>query len=335
MKIKFGIWIYSMIILALISFGGCNESYKSTTKINNDGSCEKIITVRADSSYIFSSFFPIPTDKSWDPQFKILEKDTQKVFVVHKTFDDVNKINDEYKNKDKAGVEVKFEKKFRWFFTYFSYQETYKAYSPFNKIPLSSYLTKKEFARYEKGDTSKTLKKRLDEYFIENVFECFYDQLIKVVQKLNDSSLPVSLIESNKRAIHDKVLAESDGEDKIIRDLSQILKSKSFSKIEPDVKKIMKDITEKMQNADVKFDFTNDIVMPGIILNTNAETVEANKASWKFGADRFNYLDYTMNVESRTTNVWSIVVTGGIMIVIIILPVVPRFRKDKFRSKRL
>jgi len=331
MKIKYGLWIYSIISIASLILSGCGEEYKSTTKINSDGSCERIIIVKADSSYIQSSTFHIPTDKSWDPQFKLLEKDTQKVFVIHKMFNDVNKINDEYKNKNNVGVEIKFDKKFRWFFTYFDYKETYKAYNPFNIIPLSSYLTKEEFAQYEKGDTSKTLKQRLDKYFEKNVFEYFFNQLIEAVQKLNDSSLPVNLFTSNKQAIYDKLFMEKEANTpkEITQRISSIIKSKSVSKLEPEIEKIMNEIMEKLQASDVKYAFTNEIIMPGIILNTNSATVEGNKVSWKFGADRFHYTDYSMNVESRISNVWTILVTCGVVVVIIALLLLPRIRKNK------
>lgn len=327
MKSKMIFKLCVVLISILAGFSGCKEEYKSTTKINSDGSCERIITIKADSFYIYNNPFPIPVDKSWDPQFKRIEKDTQKVFVVHKQFDDVNKINGELNKKDKIGVEIKFEKKFRWFYSYLVYKETYKAYSPFRKIPLAEFLTKNEFQKYANGDTTKAMKERIDKYFMENIFEYFYENLISAVSKLNDSALPTSLIASNKQILRDTLMAGKGETKSIMNQLSKILKSKLVWKLESDVTRIMNEINTKMSEADVKFDYTNEIIMPGLILSTNSTEVEGSRASWKFGADRFQFIDYVMVVESRVANVWAIIVTAILTVGIILLLLLPRFRK--------
>ena len=67
--------------------------------------------------------------------------------------------------------------------------------------------------------------------------------------------------------------------------------------------------------------------MPGIILNTNAKTVEGNKVIWEFDENRFCYEDFNMTVQSRVVNVWAFVVSGVIVLVVIILLLLPKFKK--------
>jgi hypothetical protein len=74
-------------------------------------------------------------------------------------------------------------------------------------------------------------------------------------------------------------------------------------------------------------DYVNEVVMPGIILNTNANTVEGNKAVWHFNEDKFTYISYTMNVESRIANTWATYATGGVLIVLVALLILPRLRR--------
>ncbi|MBA4407099.1 hypothetical protein C0389_07490 [bacterium] len=330
MKIK--ILIYGIISFAIMSLSGCKEEYKTTTKINSDGSCERIIIAKVDSSRIFNGGFFIPHDKSWDLQHKTLGKDTQKVFIVHKNFDDVNKINDEYKGKNKVGIEIQFEKKFRWFFSYLTYKETYKSFNRFNRIPVRSYLTKEEYKLFEAGDTSKTLKKKIDHYVEENILEEFYLQLIESVRKEKDS-VWLDLLSARKEVLLDSLKGGSGKTESIMRTLQNVLGVERVAMHKQNIELIMQNINSKLESmSGIDGDYTNEVIMPGIILNTNAATLEGNKATWKFNQDKFCILDYVMVVESRVSNIWTIYVTGGIIVIIIGLLILPRFRKTKNRK---
>ena len=330
MKIKIVFWIYGIIAVAILSLSGCKEEYKTTTKINSDGSCERIVIAKVDSSRLINGAFPVPQDKSWDLQYKTLGKDTQKVFIAHKIFDDVNKINGEYKEKNKVGIEIKLEKKFRWFFSYLTYKEIYKSYNQFNRIPAKSFLTKEEYQKLEAGDTSKSLKKKLDHFMEENMFEEFYQQLIESVQKGKDSSLWLDLLAARKQELKDSLLAGSGETKSVIRSLKNVFKSEKVAMYESDIDEILKNINAKIERmSGIIGEYTNEVIMPGIILNTNASTLEGNKATWKFNDDRFCITDYVMIVESRVSNIWTIYVTGGVIVVIIGLLLLPRFRKTK------
>lgn len=321
--------IYGIVCVAVMSLSGCKEEYKTTTKINSDGSCERIIIAKVDSSRIFNGGFFIPHDKSWDLQHKTLGKDTQKVFIVHKNFDDVNKINDEYKGKNKVGIEIQFEKKFRWFFSYLTYKETYKSFNRFNRIPVSSYLTKEEYKQFEAGDTSKTLKKRIDHYVEENILEEFYQQLIESVRQGRDS-VWLELLSTKKRVLLDSLKSGSGKTESIMRSLQNVLGVEKVAGHKPDIDRIMENINSSLESmSGIDGDYTNEVIMPGIILNTNATTLEGNKATWKFNQDRFSILDFEMVVESRISNIWTIYVTGGVIIIIIGLLLLPKFRKTK------
>jgi hypothetical protein len=327
MKILSELRFCVLIAVAVLNFAGCNEDYKSTTKINTDGSCERIILVKADSAFIHNGFFHVPADKSWDPQLKSAGKDTQKVFIVKKSFNNVNDINDEYKKRNKAGVEINFEKKFRWFFTYYSYNETYKAYNPFNRIPLVSFLTKDEYSRYEKGDTSAALKKRMDEYFKEDLFEYFYEGLKSAAGRMNDKSFTPAMLDLKKKELHDILTSDNADEKEIAKYISRVSHSDSAGMIESVVNQIMNEINGKLESTDVRYQFTNEIIMPGIVLNTNADALEGNKGIWKFSPDRFRCINYTMAIESRTSNQWAVYATGGIVLIVIFLLLLPRLKR--------
>jgi hypothetical protein len=313
----------TIIVLVLLTASGCKKDKKTTTKINSDGSCVRTVVVNPVSDT--SSSFPVPTDKSWEAR---LEGDTEKVYIASKRFDDVNQMNNEYKRAEKVGIDLKFEKKFRWFFTYFSYQETYKPCFQIQRIPIRTFLNKEEYARYENGDTSKALKERMDEFLMANIFEEFYRQLIDSVVSLHDPSLPVSISIAKKQEIdfHD-IDVEKNTED-VVKYLERILGLKLKGKLERQIDGVTKSIDAKVQfMINAGGDYVNEVVMPGIVLNTNAKTVEGNKVVWHFNGDKFSLMDYTMTVESRIANPWATYATGGVLIVIVALLILPRLKR--------
>ena len=317
-KYRFG----TFIVLFLLIASGCKKEKKTTTIINNDGSCVRTIAVNPVSDT--SSTFPIPTDKSWDIH---LEGDTDKSFIAVKKFDDVNRLNNEYRRAKKAGIDITFEKKFRWFFTYFSYQETYKPLLPIQRITIQNFLTKEEYAQYEHGDTGKALKKRLDDFLTANIYEEFYSQLIDSVEQLHDPSIPASVFITKKQDIGFHEFGKGETKD-IVKYLERILGLKLKGKIERPIENITKSIEADIQfMMDAGGDYLNEVQMPGIILNTNANTVEGNKSVWRFNEDRFAYIGYTMTVESRIANPWAAYATGGVLIIIAALLLLPWWKR--------
>jgi hypothetical protein len=310
-----------IIVLVLLTVSGCKKDKKTTTKINSDGSCVRTVVINPVSDT--SSSFPIPTDISWEIR---LEGDTEKVYIARKRFDDVNQMNNEYKRPNKVGIDLKFEKKFRWFFTYFIYQETYKPCFQIQRIPIQSFLTKEEYVQYENGDTSKAFKKRMDEFLMENIFEEFYSQLIDSVKSLHDPSIPASIFIAKKQEIDFHKMEHTTKD--IVQYLEKVLGLKLKSKLERQIDGVTKSIDAKVQfMINAGGDYSNEVVMPGIVLNTNANTVEGNKVVWHFNEDKFTFISYTMNVESRIANLWATYATGGILIVLVGLLMLPRLKR--------
>ena len=317
--------LIAMITIFLFTGYSCNHEQRTTTKIHRDGSCERTVFVKNGSDT--SSSFSVPNDKSWDSR---VEKDSLKeeVFIAGKMFNNVNQMNDEYRKKGKAGVDINFEKKFRWFYTYFYYEEIYRAYFPFKKISLESFLTKEEYAQYEKEDTNKALNKRLDEFEMRSIFEEFYGQLIDSVKSLHDPSLPVSVFLAKKDEFITRGVDSSHYDKDDIEYQEKILGLKLRGKLERQIDGIKKSINSKVEFVmGIDGRYINEVIMPGIILNTNASIVEGSKVTWILDGKKFCYHDYSMSVESRIANPWATYATGGVLLVIVGLLLLPRSKR--------
>lgn len=322
----------NLVWLALF-FSGCKE-YTTKTKINTDGSCERIVIVEGDTAGIAYLPFQIPVDNSWKIETKKSDRDSSKfVYTAAKIFDNVNELNNVYKDSNKIGVEVNFEKKFRWFYTYYEYKETYSAYFPYKMIPLKEYLTEQEYESYLNDDTTSTLKNRLEKYAGENFLDYFLSEFLKVCKEYGINEVNENSVKKNRQIILDYIdhsessSSESDFE-KLALFLSETFKSQSIMNLKPFFNKIISEIEKKIEwIGGANGTYINQVNMPGIILSTNSKSINGNIAEWKVDANKFLYDDLVMKVESRRANLWTFIVTGLLVIGLIVSLLLPRLRK--------
>lgn len=316
------------IVMLLLVIAGCKE-YTTKTKINPDGSCERVVIVEGDTNNIADLPFPIPIDKSWKIEKRKSEKDSTKVvYTAAKQFTDVNDLNAEYGNQSKIGVKINFEKKFRWFYTYYEYAETYKSFFPYKFIPLKNFLSKEEYQKFLDGDTTNTLKKRIDEYAGRNYVEYFLSEFLKKCRKHNITDVSRASVDANKQKIMEQIDDKGEDINELTGFLERTLGSKSLKVIESDIELIMKDIEKKLEWAgSAAGTYTNQVSLPGVILSTNSKSVKGNTVEWKVDAQRFQFEDLTMRVESRSANVSMFVVTGIAIGLALLFLLLPKFRK--------
>ena len=138
--------------MVFVLLTACGTDYTIITRIFPDGSCERTMTVRVDSSKISGNPFYIPIDSSWTRETK-MEHDSVKnktfaIVSVSKKYASVEEMNKEFCRSDvlseQPDVRMRLKKKFRWFHTQYRYEETYVQQFPFRTIPISSYLTNDE-----------------------------------------------------------------------------------------------------------------------------------------------------------------------------------------------
>ena len=86
----------------------------------------------------------------------------------------------------------------------------------------------------------------------------------------------------------------------------------------------------KLFNDDYTGDnYTNEVIMPGLLINTNANTVEGNKVTWEFGALQYYASNFEMVAESRIVNRWAIILSGIIAFVLLVLLILGIFVKRR------
>ncbi|HTP13155.1 MAG TPA: hypothetical protein VMM37_05975, partial [Bacteroidota bacterium] len=90
-----------------------------------------------------------------------------------------------------------------------------------------------------------------------------------------------------------------------------------------------KDIKQKRNLNLVSGKLVSNVIMPGLITGSNAQTIEGNKATWRDYKDFARILGYTMWVESRQVNWWAVILTGVIVFLLAALLIASALKRRR------
>jgi len=331
------------ILFLMMWITGCKEITTNTT-IYPDGSCDRHIEIEGDSSTVLDySYFPIPKDSTWIvSQHHDLGHDSDTKYTAKKHFQKISDLDNELaasrKNSLQIGVQVGFEKRFRWFNTFYVYRENYFKSNPFQHYPVSDFLTGEEVELYLMDEDTLDLNDQVDLWMEKNIFEEFFQGLLVSCRMLGDSNLTEVQLIKNKDTLFNVIETANFEEDfpfeehnaqKFLVLLEKVLVTKQLWNLEESLKSHLREMKRKYDFiSTIHLDnFKNRVTMPGLIISTNAENIEGNQVSWELRGTALFFKDYEMRVESRIVNPWALGVSGGMVFLIIVFLVMTSIRK--------
>ncbi len=318
----------------LLTMLGCKKEYKTITKINPDGTCERTFIITTGSQNTDYSVLPLPYDSTWKPNW-VQDTASKGDFILtakkyFKNYDDLSGLYEKINDTNMMKVNLKIEKRFKWFYTYYNYDEKYNVFNLFNKVPISKYLTQKELENYLSGKKDEAVNEKVKKWEERNYIEDFIDAYMKAAVKLNDPSLTEQIIKDKKEELF-KMLSGSKGDtDSLVMELNSFYKTKANYRLKDVIDKDIKSVTKKIERmGDADGNYLNSVSMPGLIISTNADKIEGNKASWEFESRRFTIRDFEMKAESRVMNVWAVTLSAVIVFLILTSLLIPVFKRRK------
>lgn len=316
------------IVLLIMLMSACRE-VETTTEVHPDGSCTRTVFVNEDSTEVAASYFPFPTDTSWS-----ITQDTADQYLAEKWFARVSDLNDVLQPAAdtlmQARITVQLEKHFRWFHTRYKYRETYRDYNPYQKVPVTDYLSPEDLRLYYLNEDTLDIEDKTDAWSKEAIFEEFYQPLLEAAGSLNDPELTAEMIQTGKPDLYNAILDLDDNEldiDRILESCAEAIDNSTILKLRSDMVPVVDKINRTQEFLiDIHWaSYLNSVVMPGLILDTNAEIIEGNRVTWEFKGRHFLWRDQEMWVESRMVNRWAIWVSvivfilfAGLMIVSVV-----------------
>ncbi len=318
-------------LLSLAVFPACLD-IETTSQVNADGSILRTITFEDDSAAIHRGIFPIPMDSGWQKSVRKIDKDKWKL-TASRLFHDVDQMNRALKGTFGKTLQSGFtlDRSFQWFFTTYRFTETSLKYIQYDSIPLTDFVSPSEieaWKRHEiekvpyatKGDSLAIVSagKRGEEWDARNVFEPVFATFLDGVRELNNPKLTPSVVAAQKDTLYEVSVKslELGNIDTLRLIFSKTLKNSLVSQAWRLRTGVFREIKAKRELNFVSGVMVSNVIMPGLITGSNAQSIEGNKATWRDYKDYARMLGYTMWVESRQVNWWAVILTGAIVVVL-------------------
>ncbi len=357
----------TLIVTALILLlASCGINYTITTKIHPDGSCERIMIARLDSSDLGENPFFISIDSSWEKttemEYDSAENKSIAIVTVIKKYSSVEEMNKEFNRKDSLSevqnLTMNLKKTFRWFYTKYRYEETYAQQFPFRHFPLSNYLTEEEIKvciyegpvadsifftgkdSAEQAQIEEGLDKKIENFIYENTFEEFYSELIRISRmSKHEFFKSITLSEEKERVMDEFRLCIALPEDNcmdtsafsVLKKLDSSYQTNAFTALATIDSLAFKAFNHKLTIdffAPAMEDYEHNVLLPGTLLNTNAQKIIKGNPQWSFDLSYYVYRNFTMWAESKKSNNWAYIVTMILIVASICMGIV-RIRSRK------
>lgn len=341
---------YLFFVLISIFFTACIE-IEITTILNPDGSMERILEIKSDKKLKEFNELPFPVDSTWEisEQVDTAGEKKEYLYTIKKFYKNAAQINLDYKNvpnsMSRIDRKVIVEKKFRWFYTYITYKEEYKKMAKLDYKPFTEYLTEqeKEIRKYEGNDSieqildidsaelksiKKTVHDKSDKWFEDNI----YTELIHAID-LDFKDFDIKSV--SKKDIENQIdtikwFTDSIGENiqkKLYPFLDELFNTNELSQIANAEKSYVNQFEEDINYILEQKEFKYKLIMPGLLIETNASTIKAEELSWQVEPIEIYFNDTSHFAEARMINTWAYVVSGVFILLVIILLFISIFRK--------
>jgi hypothetical protein len=327
------------LAIMVLAFSACEHKVYMETTVHEDGSLDKSIVLETEDTT--KNFVGISTSSGWTQLTRALEdtasKNDKKWSVTYqKKFASADEANAELgaPRDTLFRVSSKFDKKFRWFYTYLYYSDTYHTINRMN-FPSTDYITQEDYAFIErlpaegkiitKADSfylAELHKRVFDTYGLRAIYEENYDLNVTLIKESGLENRWIDTLQKHKENIFKSLIEHQDvPEGDVPYDF--MYKAMDSLGIPISYDKMKNRFDELYKQADAKTNFINHasegkythvINMPWQVVSTNADSVSGNQLMWNPPSIKFLLKDHTMYAEARKMNVWAFVVSSLVIV---------------------
>lgn len=326
----------ALLFAAAIGFSSCEQKVYTETTVHEDGTLDKAITVQTSDST--DNFFGLSKEKGWDltvtteeDSVKKDKNEKPKLFLTfRKSFASAEKANEELavKNDTLFQITSKFEKRFKWFYTYIYYSDTYHCINRMN-YPVDDYVTQEDYAfidrlpaegkKISKADSlyfDNLHNKLFDVYGVRAIYERHYNINLKLIKEAGLEAKWIDTLAKHKESIfHQLVNNQNVADDFLYKALDSLGIPFPSEKMRSryDELFLQEDAKTKFSNTASEGKYTHVINMPWTVVQTNADSVAGNRLQWNPSSMKFTLKDYTMYAESRKANYWAFILSAIVL----------------------
>lgn len=282
----------------------------------------------------------IDSEKESDKYLKDEDKSRGKLLVFARhNYKSVDELANQFKLKpshpwSKMKVKYSLEKKFRWFYTYYTYREVYPRIKINFEIPIEKYMTKDEAQYWFTGkpdilqgmngiETRQyigDLEDKYNNWFAQNSWNAEYKKLISNYDQVADKPVSKERLELMKDTLFNSNPGKSP-DFNMEKCLNSYFKTKAFTPLWAGENSPMKKYENDFNNQSfVQYfagSFTYKLILPGKVIHSTDATILGDTLSWRLTAYRMIPADYLIEAQSRKANSWAFILTAIILIIAI------------------
>ena len=365
-----------MILTALLAaqlLAACTDGeIQMTTTIHRNGTCQRTVAFAADSATLVGSYDTsaqmahLLTDSAWKKSWCIKGDTARHPYPM--TLEQYGELRASMAGKDLSDTllvcaerrfssveemaaatplrlideplqpQVSLKKRFRWFYTDYTYEETYPCWSGFFPYPLSNFVDE-EMAYYwftgepelmqgysplEKKETYDMVEEQCNRWLVANYVVAAYDAVVfEGTGEMHDSLSDISLDKNAYRANRDSLVSYaldhqfSFGDDIDSLFISYFGDGVSVPAFASDR---VEQQLERCQEAFMElpsFKVGYRLVLPGRIIDAGNGVLEEGAVRYRLTGSRLIPGDYTIGATSRAINVWAFLLTALLIIVVL------------------
>lgn len=327
-RIRLGFLLPAVICL----LSSCEENIAVETVVHEDGSLDRIIRFEdVDSTLVASNIFGVSRETGWEVDMEVWERSGDKdsrTIQFKKHFPDVETSNRELGTDSDTlfTLRSEFGKKFKWFYTYIRYTDTYGTLNRFKGVDPADYFTAEDYAFIDRLPAEGKMISRADSLYLQllntkifehyatrAIFEENYQVLAMLMSSIEMDDRWLDTLAHHKEMMYQSLRDENgDFDDDFILAFADSLSiplpypaaREDFRLMRGDFDKRLDFMTDA---ANAKFSHT--IEMPWPVISSNADSIAGRLLVWNPPVVKFMIKDYTMYAESRRINYWALLVS--------------------------
>jgi hypothetical protein len=220
-----------------------------------------------------------------------------------------------------------FEKRFRWFYTYLYYADTYHAVNRLD-YPIGDYLTREDYAFIDRLPAEGKPISRADSLYLSGLHDKIYDQYggraylemyysmaRELLTKNGVASAWLDTLRKHKAHLYDRVRGSNDVDEDFMVEVMDSLGIPLPADADRQFARLIKPVERLISFVSTANDgkYQHAIHMPADVIRTNADSVAGSSAFWRPPVIRFIVKDYTMYTEARQLNYWAVALSIGLI----------------------
>lgn len=363
-QVRCKIGVIAIAITGLLS--ACEEKASVGTVLHEDGSVDRTIQLTTtDNTRPVANFFGLKADQGWEVTVDTLTAqtdDTQQAkrgdavtvdsltdtshdspqakqttryqVTFRRHFQDVDQLNQLQPQGDTVLlINAKLERKFRWFYTYWTYTDIYHGPEYLRRSPVEDFFTPEDFAFIDRMPARDKPVSKADSLYLEMLEDKFSAHYL--LDLLEDSYMKILhtafASDPATKAYVDSLPAKRAKVKAMLK--SEGMNEHSIDSLGIPVTTEARALFKKLYAAEERklttclfIDITpirHALTMPGQLVSTNADSVSGNQMFWSPLPIKFILKDQHMYGETRQLNLWAVIVT----IALVVLTVVQFFRR--------